>query len=183
MLNAAVWLGAALFCAAGVRPALISDDVQALFRDAQGAFREQYFDYLSGAVSQVIATRYFYWHIVCAIIALLHLLAEWLYLGRAAHRLWLSLLGGLLAAGLIGNALVVPKLAQLHRARHSVELRPEYRGAAAKNREAAAKSFQSWHRVFQGLNLLIIGGVAIYFWRATSPSDPLRFVTPTKFRS
>jgi len=169
MLNAAVWLGAALFFAAGAAPALASRDVHALFH-------EQYFDYLSGAVSQVVATRYFYWHIVCAIIALLHVLAEWLYLGRAAPRVWLGLLCGLLASGLIGNAWLVPKLAQLHRTRHALNLKAEYR-------QAAAESFQSWHTVFQSLNLLIIGGVAIYFWRVTSPSDPPRFVSPNKFRS
>ena len=169
MLNAAVWLGAALFFAAGVAPALASRDVHALFR-------ESYFDYLSGAVIQVISTRYFYWHIVCAMIALLHLLAEWLYLGRSAHRLWLCLLAGLLAAGLIGNAWIVPQLTQLHRSRHALNHKPEYRAAAAK-------SFQSWQRIFLGLKLLIIGGVAVYFWRVTSPSDPPRFVSPTKFRS
>jgi hypothetical protein len=169
MLNAAVWLGAALFFTAGVTPALASRDVQTLFR-------EQYFDYLSVAVIQVVATRYFYWHIVCAIIALLHLLAEWLYLGRAAHRLWLGLLGGLLGLGLISNAWVVPKLAQLHRTRHAVNL-------AQQHRQAAAGSFVSWHRFFLGVNLLVLGGVAVYFWRATTPSDPLRFVSPTKFRS
>lgn len=169
MLNAAVWLGAALFFMAGVTPALTSRDVHALFR-------EQYFDYLSGALSQVVATRYFYWHTVCTIIALLHALAEWLYLGRSARRRWLGLVAGLLALGLIGNAWLVPKLAQLHRTGHAVNLGPAHR-------EAAAKSFRSWHRVFQGMNLLIIGGVALYFWRVTSPSDPPRFVTPTKFRS
>ena len=169
MLNAAVWLGAALFYMAGVTPGLASRDVQALFR-------EQYFEYLSGAVIQVISTRFFYWHIVCALIALLHLLAEWLYLGRAAHRAWLALLAGLLAVGLISNAWIVPKMAQLHRTRHAVNLRPEHR-------EAAAKSFMSWHRFFQGVNLLVLGGVAVYFWRATTPSDPLRFVGPAKFRS
>ena len=107
---------------------------------------------------------------------MLHLLAEWLYLGRSAHRLWLGLLTGLLAAGLMSNAWIVPQLTQLHRSRHALNLKPEYR-------EAAAKSFQSWRRVFQGLNLLIIGGVALYFWRVTSPTDPPRFVSPTKFRS
>jgi hypothetical protein len=171
MLNAAVWLGAALFFMAGVTPALVSRDVQALFRD-----QYQYFDYFSGAVTQVVSTRYFYWHLVCAIIAFLHLLAEWLYLGRAAHRAWLGLLAGLLAAGLISNAWIVPMLTQLHRTRNAVKLPPE-------TRQAAAKSFQSWHRVFQGVNLLILGGVAVYFWRATTPADTLRFVGPAKFRS
>jgi hypothetical protein len=169
MLNAAVWLGAALFFMAGVTPALMSREVQALFR-------EQYFDYLSGAVTQAVASRYLYWHTVCAIIALLHALAEWLYLGRSAHRRWLGLVAGLLATGVIANAWLVPKVAQLHRSRHAVNLSPA-------QREAAAKSFRSWNRAFQGLHLLMIGGVAVYFWRATSPSDALRFVTPTKFRS
>ena len=169
MLNAAVWLGAALFFMAGVAPGLASRDIQALFR-------EQYFDFLSGAVNHVLATRYFYWHIVCAIIAFLHLLSEWLYLGRSAHRVWLGLLGTLLALGLISNALFVPKLTQLHRSRHAVNLRPEHR-------ETAAKSFRSWYRVFQGVNILILVGVAAYFWRATTPSDALRFVGPAKFRS
>jgi hypothetical protein len=169
MLNAAVWLGAALFFMMGVIPALSSRDVQSLFRD-------QYFDFLSGAVTQVVSTRYFYWHIVCAIIAQLHLVAEWLYLGRAAHRAWLGLLGVLLALGLIGNAIVIPNLNQLHRARHAVNLGPT-------QREAAAKSFQSWHHFLQGVNFLILAGVAAYFWRATTPSDPLRFLGPTKFRS
>jgi len=176
MLNAAVWFGAALFLVAGVTPALASRDVQALFRDVHGVFHEQHFAFLSGAVTQVISTRFFYWHIVCTLIALLHLLAEWLYLGRSAHRAWLVLLGGLLALGLIGNAWIVPKLAQLHRTRHAVNLAPAHR-------EAAAKSFASWNRFFQGVNLLILGGVVVYFWRATTPSDPLRFVGPSKFRS
>ncbi len=169
MLNAAVWLGAALFFAAGVTPALAS-------RDAQALFREQYFDYLSGAVGQIVATRYFYWHIVCALIALLHVLAEWLYLGRSAGRRWLTLLAGLLALGLLGNSWLVPKVAQLHRSRHAVNLSPT-------QRDAAAAAWRTWHRVHQGWQLLILGGVAVYFWRATSPSDPLRFVSPGKFRS
>lgn len=176
MLNAAVWLGAALFFMGGVTPALTSSDVQVLFRDSGGVFREEYFQYLSGAFIQVVASRFFYWHIVCALIALLHLLAEWLYLGRSAHRAWLGLLAGLLAAGLLSNAWLVPQLAQSHRTRHAVNLKPEHR-------EAAAKSFASWNRVFLGMKLLILGGVAVYFWRATTPSEPLRFVGPTKFRS
>jgi len=169
MLNAAVWLGSALFFMGGVTSALTSQEVQALFR-------EQYFDYFSGAVVQLVTTRFFYWHIVCALIALLHLLAEWLYLGRSVHRAWLGLLVGLLVVGLIGNSLLVPKLNRLHRTQHAINLSPEQRAVAAK-------SYASWHRAFQGINLLLLVGVAVYFWRATTPSDPLRFVGPTKFRS
>jgi hypothetical protein len=176
MLNAAVWLGAALFCLAGASPALASRDAQALFRDSSGVFREQYFDYLSGALAQVVSTHYFHWHIVCALIALLHLLAEWLYLGRSVHRAWLGLLAGLLAVGLISHAWMIPQLAQWHRTRHAVNAKPE-------QQTAAAKALASWQRGFLGLNLLMLGGVAVYFWRITMPTDPLRFVGPTQFRS
>ena len=165
MLNAAIWLGAALFYTANVAPAMFSRDMLALL----GTFH-------AGAVSQIILTRYFYWHMVCAFIALLHLLVEWLYLGRVIPRIWSGLLAGLLALGLLGSFWLSPKLVRLHRAQHYLNVRPA-------DREAAAKSFRLWYGVFQGLNVLTIGGVAAYFRRATNPPDALRFVSPAKFRS
>ena len=168
MLNAAVWLGAALFYTMSVAPAVVSRDMLALLGKS--------FPFYSGSVSQIVLTRYFYWHTVCAFIALLHLLAEWLYLGRVVHRLWSGLLAVLLAVGLLGSFWLSPKLVKLQRAQY-------FLNAKAEDRAAAAKSFRYWHNVFQALNVLMIGGVAVYFWRVTNPPDALRFVTPAKFRS
>lgn len=168
MLNAAIWLGAALFYTVSVAPAVVSRDMLALLG--------KNFPFYSGSVSQIVLTRYFYWHTVCAFIALLHLLAEWLYLGRVVHRLWSGLLAVLLALGLFGSFWLSPKLARLHRAQHYLNVRPA-------DREAASKSFRLWQGVFQALNVLMIGGVAVYFWRATNPPDALRFVSPVQFRS
>jgi len=168
MLNAAVWLGATAFFTLAVTPAAGS-------RDLFEVLGEKYFGYLSGAIIQIILTRYFYWHIVCALIAWLHLLAEWLYLGRTARRFWLALLGGLLAAGLVGGIWLGPKLRELHRGAHALNLRVE-------DRAAAMKRFEFWHGVFQGLNLFLLGGVAVYFWHATHPPDEVRFVGSSQFR-
>jgi hypothetical protein len=164
--NAAVWLGAAIFYTVCAGPAMLSSDMQALLGP-------KYFPYFSGAVAQIILARYFCFHLVCAIIALLHLLAERIYLGRTAHRLWLGLLVALFGFSLLASVWLGPKLARLHRAQHILSVAPALR-------EAAAKSFRLWHGVFQAVNVLIIGGVAVCLWRVTNPPDELRFVGSPK---
>ena len=169
MLNAAVWLGAAVFCTAGAGPALVS-------RALLDLLGPKYFPYLSGAITQLVSTRLFHWQIGCALIALLHLLAEWLYLGRAPRRRWPGLLTALLALSLLGGFWLCPKLNRLHRAQYALNTRPD-------DRAAALKAFDFWQGVFQAVNVLLIGGVVVYFWRATHPPDELSFVSPAKFRS
>lgn len=169
MLNGALWLGAAVYYTLSVNPALTS---RAVF-DLLG---EKYFAYLSGAITQMVLARYFYWHLACALVAWVHLVAEWLYLGRALHRFWLTLLSAALALGLLGSFWLGPKLALLHSTQHRLDVETEIR-------ERAAKSFRLWQGVFQAVNVVLIAGVAVYFWRVTHPPDALRFVSPTKFRS
>jgi len=166
-LNAAIWLGAALFYTVSVAPAMISGGMLALLG--------KNFPFYSESVSQIVRTHYFYWHTGCAVIALLHLLVEWLYLGRVVHRPWFGLLAGLLALGLMGGFWLSPKLTELHRV--------HYLNPAPANREVAGKSFRLWYGVFKVVNVLMIGGVAVYFWRTTNSPDALRFVSPAKFRS
>lgn len=169
MLNAAIWLGSAVFFTVGAMPALVARDVQALLG-------ERYFNYISEGISQVMLTRYFYWHTAFAVIALAHVFTEWLYLGRKVSRLWPGLLAGLLALSLVGGFWLAPRLTQLHRLQHAANLQPV-------ERDASARLFRTWQGVFQAINVLMIGGVALYFWRVTHPPDALRFVSPSKFRS
>ena len=168
LLNAAIWLGAVVFCTMGALPALHSQVVV----DVLGA---RYHEYLSGAISQAVSTRVFYWQIGCAIFAWLYLLAEWLYLGRMPARLWAALHIALLTVGLITGLWLCPKLASLHRSQHPQAARTEAR-------EAAQRSFRLWDGVFQAVNVLMFAGVAVYFWRLTSADDAPRFVSPMKFR-
>ncbi len=168
MLNAAVWLGAAIFHTLVAGPAVFSQDMQNLL-GATG------FPYYSVAISQILMARYFHLQVVCAVIALLHLAAEWLYLGRPAPKFWLGLLVGLFALSLAGSFWLGPRLDRLHRTQYVASLKPE-------DRAAAAKSFRVWHGVFEGINVLIIGGLAVYLWRVANPTDLPRFVSAVKFR-
>lgn len=168
MLNAAVWLGATLFFTISVAPALSSSA-------AQQVLGARYFDYLSGALWQVALARMFYWHIVCSIVALLHLVAEWLYLGRTAKNLWRIMLYCLFILSLAGGIWLAPKLRELNRTQYAPTVKLE-------ERQAAAKGFRFWRGAFDAVNVLMIAGIAAYFWRAANPPDELRFVGSTKFR-
>ena len=169
LLNAAVWLGAAVFYTLNAAPALVSVDVQSVL----GA---RSFPYFSGAIANIVLLRYFHLHFVCATLALIHVVAEWLYLGRAPRRIWTGLLVTLFWLGLLGSFWLGPKLGELHRNQYRSNTPPG-------EREAASKSFHAWQGVLQVVNVLMLAGVAVYFWRAAHPSDELRFVGSPKLRS
>jgi hypothetical protein len=62
----------------------------------------------------------------------------------------------------------------LHTTKYAVNTRPEIR-------QAADRSFRAWHGVSEVINLFMVGGLAVYLWRAANPSDPTRFVSAAKF--
>jgi len=161
-------LGASVFYTIAAGPAVVSSDMQALLGP-------KYFPYFSGAVAQIVLARYFHFQLVCALIALLHLLGERIYLGRTAHRLRVGLLAVLFGLSLLGSVWLSPKLVRLHRTQHALNASPAAR-------EVARKSFWLWHGVFQAVNVLMIGGVAVCLWRVTNPPNELRFVGSPKFR-
>lgn len=169
MLNAAVWLGATIFCSTAVLAALNS-------RDTVNLIGVQYFALVSGALVQIIFARLFHLQIACALLAWLHLLGEWLYLGRRPPRWRVALLTGLFALSLLGSLLLGPKLTRLHRAQHTPNAR-------AEDRAEAGRRFAWWNGGFQTVNVLMIGGVIVYFWRVTQTDDSPRFVRPVNFRS
>jgi hypothetical protein len=167
ILNAAVWFGAAIFFTFGAGLAPFS---QAM-KDLLGANNYPYF---SGAIAQILIARYFHFQLVCASIAVLHLLAEWLYLGKYPQKLQVGLLIVLSSAALVGGYWLQPRLKALHLAKYGVNTRPEIR-------EAATRSFKAWHGVSLVINVLTVGGLAVYLWRAANPLDTTRFVSAVKF--
>ena len=160
IMNAAIWLGGAVFFTFGAGPAVFSDNMRALL----GANN---FPYFSGAIAGIILKRYFYFHLICNVVALLHLFAERLYLGRTSSKSSLGLLVGTLTLIIIGGGFMQPRLRQLHDRAHAVN-------AQSVVREAAAR----WHTVAQVANLLVIGGIIVYVWRVNNPADTTRFVSP-----
>ncbi len=167
-MNAAIWLGAAVFYAIGVGPASASPAMEQLL----GA---KNFPFFSGAFTQILTARYFVFLCVAAVIALLHLLAEWLYMGRPTRKISMALLAGLLGLVLLGGVWLEPQLKQLHTRRHAPNVQPV-------EREAAAKSFRLWQAGLLTLNAAMIAGLVVYVWRVANPSDAPRFISSVKFR-
>jgi len=167
VLNAAVWFGAAVFFTFGTGLAPFSPEMRNLLGPNN-------FPYFSGAIAQILIARYFYFQVGCAIVAVLHLFAEWLYLGKYPQKLQVALWIALASAALVGGYWLQPRLKALHATKYGVNTRPQIR-------EAADRSFRAWHGVSQVVNLLMVGGLAVYLWRAANPSDPTRFVRAVKF--
>jgi hypothetical protein len=168
-LNAAVWFGAAIFLTFGAAPVAVSPAME-------GLLGPKNFPYFSDAISQLLWGRYLVFQIVCACVALLHVLCERLYLGKPLEKLWLGLLIGLFVITLSETALVEKKLTKLNTRRYATNLRVE-------DRQAAAEDFQTWRGVLRVVNIFAIGGLGIYLWHMANPADPTRFVSANKFRS
>ena len=169
ILNAAVWFGTSFFFTFGAGFAPFSPEMKSLLG-------EHNFPYYSGAIAQILIARYFQFQVACSLVAVMHLLAEWLYLGKAPQRAHLGLLAGLCAVALLGGYWLQPHLKALHTVKYGVTTRPEMR-------QSADRAFRAWHGVSQVINLLAVGGLAVYLWRAANPPDQARFVSAMKFTS
>jgi Domain of unknown function (DUF4149) len=167
--NAAVWFGAAIFFTLGVGPGIFSEDIQKLFGDAA-------FPYYAGGVALVLIKRYFVLQYLCGMIALVHLLAEWLYLGRAPSRFTLGLVILLVILALAGGIWARPRMTALRQTMYSAPTQAQ--------REEAKNTFRTWHGLFQTVNLFMIIGQGVYLMRVTRPQDTGRYGgLLTKFRS
>lgn len=145
-LNAAVWLGGAVFFTFGVGPGFFSEDMGRLLPRSH-----------AGAAAQVMIERYFLMQQICGAIALVHLLVEWLYTGRHLRLPLLYLLVSLFGLGVVSGAFLLPRMKVLHYQMYS--------GQAAAEAVAKARiSFGRWHAFSSVLNLVVMGGVGYYFW-------------------
>lgn len=168
ILNAAIWLGGAVFFTFGAGQVPFSSAMKELLGEAN-------YSYGSGAIAQLMIAKYFALHIICGMIALAHLGAEWLYLGRHARKSTMILLLVLLGFGLVGRFVLQPRMRELHQLKYAPNLTQEVR-------DQKAKSFKLWHATSQVLNLFVLSGLCVYVWRANNPPDPTRFVSAMQFR-
>ncbi|HYT59992.1 MAG TPA: DUF4149 domain-containing protein [Haliangiales bacterium] len=155
--NAAIWFGASIFFTLFVGPAFFSEKMISLLTRPY-----------AGAAAQIIIERYFLMQQVCATLALVHLVAEWLYMGKPLQRLTLWLLLGISTLGLVGGYGLQPRLRRLHRTIYGS-------GSTLQQIEQARQSFKLWHGTSQALNLVVIAGVAVYLWRVTTPGSGYRY--------
>ncbi len=165
LVNAAVWLGATVFFLLGAQPAAVSTEMQNLLGPKS-------YPFFSIALAQLLASRYFHLCLACSIVALLHLMAEWLYLGRYPHRFWLVLIFGLCLAAMLQSYWIQPRVREWHRLQFT---HPE-------QRENAQRGYRTWQTMAQCLNYLVLGGLIVYLWRVANPAEPTRFLS-AKLRS
>ena len=162
LLNAAVWCGSAIFLVIGL-PALFAPDLKRLLTAAGVGF-----------AAQAIVARYFVLQYWCGGIALVHLLAEWLYCGRPLWRLNLGLLVVILSLSLAGGMVAQPKMRALHVTK--------YFGRTSEQQMQAAKAFAAWHAASEAANLLAIGCLVCYLWQVSREQEPPRLLSFSKIR-
>lgn len=168
ILNAAVWLGTTIFHLFGEGAALQSDSVRTLLG-------ERYFPYFSGVIAQIVADRFFYWLLACGFLALAHLGAERLYLGRKSQSVGFGLVLGLIAVSLCLGVMVQPKQRMWHVQSHAVN-------ATVPQRAASQKALRGWNGFAWGLHLLLVAGLGVHLWRLANPPEEKRFLGPPQFR-
>jgi hypothetical protein len=165
MLNAAVWFGAVIFFTFAVGPAFFSEAMLSLLGRPH-----------AGAAAQLVLERYFGLQQWCAGLALAHLVAEWLYVGRPFQRLTLILLMFLFTVGIVGGHVLQPRMKDLHLKMHAVQSPPAVK-------ESSARSFRILHGTSMAMNLLVMAGVLVYVWQVTRPAINTRFTSVNRFRT
>jgi hypothetical protein len=120
-----------------------------------------------GFAAETIVARFFLVQYWCGSIALVHLLAEWMYCGRPVRRLNLGLIIGLLALALAGGLWAQPKMKTLHEIK--------YFGKTADLQAQAGKSFAMWHGISETINIFVIGSLVLYLWSVSAPPESARF--------
>lgn len=171
--NAAIWLGAAIFFTFGVAPVFFSVELKGLLH---GPF-------WPGVIAQMALERYFYLQYLCGAVAVAHLLAEWVVLGRALQKLTITVLLVLLTCGFLGGLWLQPKLKHLYLVKSGSNEQYQRVAIPPAEMRQAEKSFRTWHGISMSVNLLLMGGLVVYFWRVVRPNETTRFVSATKFRS
>lgn len=172
VMNAAIWLGSAVFFTFVAAPAFFSAAVKAT---PLGGF-------WPGIMAQFVVERYFYVQYICGSIAIVHQLAEWVYLGRPLRRGIMVLLTMLMLLGLMGGLWFTPKLKQLNLTQYGLDEKFAVARYSTDQRSQAARSFKIWHGVSSSLNLMGMLALGFYYWRLVHPNDASRFTSAGKFR-
>lgn len=162
--NAGVWFGAAIFVTFFAGPAFFSDAML-------DALKHRYY---AGLAAQIILGKYFLLHYICAFIALAHMLAEWLYLGRRQQRITIILWSVITGLVLVGGFYFQPRLHELHQAMYHSETPTE--------QAEATKAFRTRHGISQAANLIVTLSLLAFLWRmVTLPADVSRSGPYRKF--
>lgn len=161
LATAAIWLGGSVFYMLMLDPLLGRADFLRLLGP------------LHAGETWVLATeRFFLFQIICATLALVHTMAEWLYSGRPLDRRVLLLLVALLALGGMGRLQIAPKCRTANLQAYMGPNRQILRQAVTPEQRRAERSLAIWHGVMIVTNLISLSGIALNFYRQASPPQP-----------
>lgn len=149
VVNLAVWFGAAVFFTVAAGPAFFSTEMLTFLPRPYAA-----------ASAEVIIKRYLLLQQWCGVIALMHVLVEYLYSGRQVERRNLAVLSALFILALVGSYWLVPHMHRLQRTMYAPT-------SNAAQQAAARSSFGLLHGLSQGANVIMMGGVLFCLWRLT----------------
>ncbi len=165
LFNAAVWVGGSVFFSFLAGPVFFSPEVKSITPPPY-----------NGIVAQAMLGRYFTLHLLCGVLAILHLLLEWLYGGGGFPRRTVAVVGVLLGLALIGGKFIGPKLTVWHQQEYQFKLKSEgeppmiesatYEPQVIQN---AKWKFDVWHGVSQLINLAMLTLLTWRFWSLTRP--------------
>lgn len=164
IVNAAIWFGAGVFFALVALPGIFSEDLHKLFGE------ETAFKYYAGGMAMELFRRFFVLQYLCGFVALAHLCAEKLYLGRAFPRLATSIALGVLGISLIGGGIVQPRLRELRQTMYSTTATPEQKAAATH-------SFGLWHGTSMAVNFFVLAALLVYLVQVTRAEESSRYGT------
>ena len=168
LLNAAVWVGGSVFFSFLAGPVFFTPEVKSITPPPY-----------NGIVAQIMLGRYFSLHLLCGVLAIVHLLLEWLYGGGAFPRRAVAVIGVLLGLALIGGKFIGPKLTVWHQQQYQFQLKSEDGGPPMikpktypqEVRQDAKWKFGIWHGVSQTVNLAMLILLAWRFWKLARPAS------------
>ena len=166
LFNAAVWVGGSVFFS---------------FLAGKVFFTSEVTDFTpppyNGLVAQAMLGRYFMLHTICGVVAVLHLLIEWLYSGGRFPKRAIAIVCVLLGLALIGGKFINPKLTVWHQQKYQFKLKTEGDPPMIENAEHKADVVQNakwkftvWHGVSQIVNLAMLILLTWRFWRLAQSS-------------
>jgi Domain of unknown function (DUF4149) len=164
IVNAAIWFGASVFFALVVLPGVFSSDVHKLFGE------ETNFKYYAGGVAMTLFGRFFALQYVCGFVALAHLAAEKLYLGRGFPRVATSIATAVLLLSLIGGVEMQPRMKELRQTMYSTAATPEQKAAATH-------SFNMWHGMSEAVDMAVLVGLLVFLMRVAKSEESNRYGT------
>lgn len=158
LFNAAMWLGSLVFASFIALPAFFSPEV------TPGLVHRYY----SGRIAEIVLHRLFWTQLVCAVIALVHYLAEWLYAGKPLSKFSVGLVVVMLGIIAVGGFWLEPKMSRWHVVKYATN-------TTAVQKAEAAKQFGRWHGISRAFNLLVVFGVFIHFVRHSNAPATTKF--------